>query len=77
MRERLRTRRDEPGALVALADGRFAITSGSHVGIGSRRALARWCERRALRPSIAEAERSWWQEAAGTLVVPVARPQRD
>jgi len=77
VRERLRTRRDEPGALVALADGRFAITSGSHVGIGSRRALARWCERRALRPSIAEAERSWWQEAAGTLVVPVARPQRD
>ncbi len=73
VRERLRTRRDEPGALVALADGRFAITGGSHVGVGGRRALARWCERRALRPGIAEEERSWWQEAAGTLVVPALR----
>ncbi|HEY7456755.1 MAG TPA: potassium/proton antiporter [Solirubrobacterales bacterium] len=76
VRERLRTRRDEPGALVALADGRFAITSQNHVGLGSRRALAGWCARRAHRTDISEAERSWWQEAAGTLVVPAARPKR-
>ncbi|MEX0971674.1 MAG: potassium/proton antiporter [Solirubrobacterales bacterium] len=74
VRARLRTRRDEPGALVALADGRFAVTTEAALALGSRRALAEWCARRALRPAISEAERSWWQEAAGTLVVPVARP---
>jgi cell volume regulation protein A len=74
VRARLRTRRDEPGALVALADGRFAVTTEAALALGSRRALAEWCARRALRPAISEAERSWWQEAAGTLVVPIARP---
>ncbi len=75
VRARLRTRRDEPGALVALADGRFAVTTESAVALGGRRALADWCARRALREGLAEAERSWWQEAAGTLVVPIARPE--
>ncbi len=73
VRARLRTRRDEAGALVALADGRFAITGTAHVALGGRRSLADWCARRARRPEIAEAERSWWQEVAGALVVPVAR----
>jgi len=76
VRARLRTRRDEPGALVALADGRFAIAGRGHVAIGGRHALAGWCARRAQRPGIAEAERSWWQEVAGTLVVPIVRPER-
>jgi cell volume regulation protein A len=75
VRARLRSRRDQPGALVALADGRFAITGTSHLAVGGRRALAEWCRRRALRAGIGEAERSWWQEAAGALVVPVARPR--
>jgi len=75
VRARLRTRRDEPGALVALADGRFAVTTEAALALGSRRALADWCARRALRPEIGEAERSWWQEAAGTLVVPAVRPE--
>ncbi|HEU4905623.1 MAG TPA: potassium/proton antiporter [Solirubrobacterales bacterium] len=75
VRARLRTRRDEPGALVALADGRFAVTTEAALALGSRRALAEWCGRRALRRGIDEAERSWWQEAAGTLVVPVGRPE--
>jgi cell volume regulation protein A len=74
VRARLRSRRDQPGALVALADGRFAITGASHLAIGGRRALAEWCGRRALRAGIGEAERSWWQEAAGALVVPAPRP---
>jgi cell volume regulation protein A len=75
VRARLRTRRDEPGALVALADGRFAVTTEAALALGSRRALAEWCGRRALRAGIGEAERSWWQEAAGTLVIPVTRPE--
>ena len=75
VRARIRTRRDEPGALVALADGRFAITGTGHVALGGRSALVDWCTRRARRPGIAEAECSWWQEAAGALVVPLARPE--
>ena len=74
VRVRLRTRRDEPGALVNLADGRFAVTGRLHVAVGGRRALADWCARRALRQGISDPERSWWQEVAGALVVPVPRP---
>jgi cell volume regulation protein A len=76
VRARLRSRRDEPGALVALADGRFAITGVRHLAIGGRRPLADWCGRRALRPGIGEAERSGWQETAGALVVPLATRRR-
>ncbi len=75
VRARLRSRRDEPGALVALADGRFAITGTRYLAIGGRRALADWCGRRALRRGIDATERAWWQEAAGALVVPIVRPE--
>ncbi|HEX7058398.1 MAG TPA: potassium/proton antiporter [Solirubrobacterales bacterium] len=74
VRARLRTRHDEPGALVALADGRFAITGTRHLAVGGRRQLADWCERRARRPGVSEAERSWWQEVAGALIAPTALP---
>ena len=36
-----------PSALVALADGRYAVTTEGIVAVGGRQALARWCERRA------------------------------
>ena len=36
----LRNRRDRVGALVALADGRYAVTGAGLVAIGGRRALA-------------------------------------
>ena len=72
VRARLRSRRDDPGALVALADGRFAITGTAHLAVGGRRQLAGWCERRARRSGVTEAERSWWQEVAGTLIAPSA-----
>ncbi len=67
---RLRSRRDRPGALVALVDGRHAVTGTDVVAIGSRRALSRWCGRRAQRESADQVERSWWQEAAGALSAP-------
>ena len=35
--------------LVALADGRYAVTGAGVIAIGGRRALAGWCERRAER----------------------------
>ena len=64
----LRSRRDRPSALVALADGRFSITSENVVATGGRRALALWCERRAERSIDDPAERAWWQEVIGALI---------
>ncbi len=64
----LRSRRDRSTALVALADGRYAITSEEIVAIGGRRALANWCERRADRGGDDPAERAWWQEIVGALI---------
>ena len=62
----LRSRRDHPGALVALADGRHAVTGHGLVAVGGRRGLAVWCERRARRAE-EDVERVWWQEVAGVL----------
>jgi cell volume regulation protein A len=63
--EQLRTRRDEPGALVALDDGRYAVT-GALVAIGPAaelQAVARRRLARAERPG----ERAWWREVVGAL----------
>ncbi len=64
----LRSRRDSSSALVALVDGRYALTSEVAVAIGDRRAVARWCERRAERAGDDPAERAWWQEVIGALI---------
>ena len=64
----LRSRRDRPSALVALADGRYAVTCREVVAVGGRQALARWCERRAARAGDDPAERAWWQEVIGALI---------
>ncbi|HEY8083103.1 MAG TPA: potassium/proton antiporter [Solirubrobacterales bacterium] len=72
----LRSRRDRSSALAALADGRFAVTTEKIVALGGRQALARWCERRAGRTDDDPAERAWWQEVAGALVVPLAPRRR-
>jgi cell volume regulation protein A len=64
----LRSRRDRNSALTVLADGRYAITTETLVAMGSRQALARWCERRAQRCGDDPAERAWWQEAIGALI---------
>ncbi|HEX6228827.1 MAG TPA: potassium/proton antiporter, partial [Solirubrobacterales bacterium] len=71
----LRSRRDRQSALVALADGRYAVTTERVVAVGGRQVLARWCERRAARSGADPAERAWWQEVAGALVVPMPRGQ--
>ncbi len=63
--DQLRTRRDEPGALVALADGRFAVT-GKLLAIGPAGELQGVARRRLARAE-APGERSWWQEIVGAL----------
>jgi potassium/hydrogen antiporter len=70
---RVRTRRDQPGALVALADGRFAVTGEGVVAMGGRRLLARWCVQRAGRPGRDPEARAWWQEVIGVLNAPPVR----
>ncbi len=64
----LRSRRDRNSALTVLADGRYAITTETLIAMGSRQALARWCERRAQRSGDDPSERAWWQEAIGALI---------
>jgi cell volume regulation protein A len=64
----LRSRRDRGSALAALADGRYLITTETVVALGSRQALARWCERRAGRAGDDPTERAWWQEVIGALI---------
>jgi potassium/hydrogen antiporter len=63
--ERLRNRRDARGALVALDDGRYAVT-GPTLAIGSASDLQRYARRR-LERSGSDAERGWWQEVVGAV----------
>ena len=70
---RVRTRRDRPGALLALSDGRFAVTGEGVVAIGGRNLLARWCVQRADTAGLEPEARAWWQEVIGVLSGPAAR----
>ncbi len=62
----LRTRREQPGALVLLADGRLAITGEGVVAIGGARQLFRYCRERIGRAQPGAAQ-AWWQEVAGVV----------
>ena len=62
----LRIRRDTPGALVALADGRYAVT-GPLVAVGSRRDLTLFAMRRMRRLPADSPERAWLQNVVGAM----------
>jgi cell volume regulation protein A len=62
--EQLRIRRDHPGGLWVLADGRYAVT-GPLAAIGSRRDLTEWARRR-MRTATPD-ERAWLQNVIGAL----------
>ena len=61
----MRTRRDTPGALVLLDDGRYAIT-GRALAVGAAAQIQRYARRR-LNADLQEDERAWWQEVVGAL----------
>jgi cell volume regulation protein A len=63
--ERLHRRRDVSGALVALADGRFAVT-GPSVAVGSQRQIERHARRR-LGEVAGAREARWWRDVLATL----------
>lgn len=62
--QQLRIRRDEPGALLVLEDGRYAI-AGPLLAVGSRAALMRWSEIRMVRGN--DEERAWMRTCVGAL----------
>ncbi|HKZ14765.1 MAG TPA: potassium/proton antiporter [Solirubrobacterales bacterium] len=64
----LRSRRDDIGAMAAMADGRYAVTSAKLVAMGGRRALAGWCEGRAELADLDPEEKAWLQEITGALI---------
>jgi cell volume regulation protein A len=67
--DRLLTRRDgSAGALVILADGRYAFT-GAVLGIGNRTAALDGA-RRMLRLADDDSERAWWRNVIGALAAP-------
>jgi cell volume regulation protein A len=65
----LRLRRDEPGSLVVLADGRYALC-GSVLVVGARRQVTGWIERR-MRVA-GEAERAWLRTVLGAVATDLA-----
>jgi potassium/hydrogen antiporter len=65
VREHLRTRRDQRGALVSLTNGRFAVT-GPTVAVGSPRQIQSYA-RRQLGREQDDTARAWWQEVIGAL----------
>jgi potassium/hydrogen antiporter len=68
----LRTRRGEPGALVQLEDGRYAVTGQGLLAMGGPRQLFRYCRDR-IRQAEDPQARAWWQEVAGVLSQRVVR----
>jgi cell volume regulation protein A len=65
VREHLRTRRDQRGALVSLTDGRYAVT-GPAVAVGGSRQIQSYARRRLARETD-DTVRAWWQEVIGAL----------
>jgi cell volume regulation protein A len=65
--EHLRTRRDVPGALVILADGRFAVT-GPVLMMGPPGQVQAQVRRR-MHNAVDDAEVAWWQEVIGACAL--------
>lgn len=69
---RLRVRRDEPGSLVALEDGRYAVV-GPIVAVGARLDVAGWAQRRIA--AIDGDEALWLQTVVGALAIDSFAPK--
>jgi cell volume regulation protein A len=68
----LRTRREQRGALLVLADGRLAVTGEGVVASGGPSQLLRYCRDR-IRRAESEQALAWWQEVAGVVTQTRAR----
>jgi cell volume regulation protein A len=65
VRDRLRTRRDQRGALVSMTDGRYAVT-GPTLAVGGARQVQAYARRRLARETD-DTARAWWQEVIGAV----------
>jgi potassium/hydrogen antiporter len=65
VREHLRTRSEQRGALVTLTDGRYALT-GSTLAVGGAKQIQAYARRRLAREKD-DTARAWWQEVIGAL----------
>jgi cell volume regulation protein A len=66
--DQLRVRRDQPGGLFVLDDGRYAL-AGPVLAVGGRTQLSYWCRRRMGR--VSQDERAWLQTVIGALATEV------
>jgi cell volume regulation protein A len=66
--EQLRVRRDRPGGLYVLDDGRYAL-AGPVLAVGGRTQMSQWARRRMSRVSVDE--RAWLQTVIGALATEV------
>ena len=66
--DQLRVRRDQPGGLFVLDDGRYAL-AGPVLAVGGRTQLSHWCRRRMSR--VSADERAWLQTVIGALATEV------
>ncbi len=73
--ERLRMRAERPGALVILADGRYALT-GSILVTGSRDAVTQWARRRVQATPDDDEERVWLTGVIANLAADPGLPTR-
>jgi cell volume regulation protein A len=64
----IRIRRDEPGGLWVLADGRYAVT-GHMAAVGGRDDMSQWARRRMRRAS--PDERAWLMTVVGALAADI------
>lgn len=71
--EHLRLRRDAPGCLVVLDDGRYAVC-GEVVAVGARRQIMRWLETR-QRTATPE-ERAWMRTVLGAVATDASEQDR-
>lgn len=70
--ELLRLRRDAPGSVVVLDDGRYALC-GAILAVGSRRQISRWIETRMQRAG--PEELAWLRTALGAVVTDARESQ--
>jgi cell volume regulation protein A len=66
--EQLRVRRDSPGGLFVLDDGRYAL-AGPVLAVGGRAQMSAWAQRRMGR--VSQDERAWLQTVIGALATEV------
>jgi cell volume regulation protein A len=66
--EQLRVRRDRPGGLFVLDDGRYGL-GGPVLAVGGRTQLSAWARRRMSR--VSQDERAWLQTVIGALATEV------